>query len=179
MPIYEYEGARPEFPASGRCWVAPSAVLVGKIKLDEMASIWFGAVLRGDNEPIHIGARTNIQDNCVLHTDPGFPLLVGEGATIGHKVMLHGCTIGAGCLIGMNAVVLNGAKVGEGSIIGANSLVAEGKEIPPGVLAVGSPARVLRELKPEQSLLLKAAAQVYVDRWQRYEKGLKLLADPQ
>ena len=179
MTIYRLGDARVVTPGEDRAWAAPNSVLLGKVELCEDASVWFGAVLRGDNELIKVGARSNVQDGCILHTDPGFPLTIGEDCTIGHMVMLHGCTVGNGSLVGIGSIVLNGARIGEGCLIGANTLITEGKEIPPGVLAVGSPARVLRALSPEQSALLKSAAQVYVDRWQRYASGLKALAAPQ
>ena len=137
MPLYELNGVRPELPASGRCFVAPDAALIGRVRLAEETSVWFAAVLRGDNEWITVGARTNVQDGCVLHTDPGFPLDIAEGCTIGHRVVLHGCTIGENSLIGMGAVLLNGAKIGKNSIVGAGALITEGKEFPDNSLVVG------------------------------------------
>src|SRR5262245_48486164 len=131
MPLYELEGHRVAVPASGRFWVAETAVLTGQIAIEEDASVWFGTVARGDNEPIVIGARANVQDLCVLHTDPGFPLSIGTEATIGHRVVLHGCSIGRGALIGMGAIILNGAVIGEECLIGAGTLIPEGKQIPP------------------------------------------------
>ncbi len=141
MPIYSLRGVRPALPAQGRYWIAPDANLIGDVRLAEDVAVWFGAALRGDNEPIVIGARTNIQDLCVLHTDLGSPLTIGEDCTIGHNVTLHGCTIADGSLIGMGAVVLNGAKIGRGCLVGARALVTEGKEFPDHTLIVGSPAQ--------------------------------------
>lgn len=172
MTVYRLDEHVPEFPASGRYWVAPSATLIGRVRLGEDASVWFGSVLRGDNEPIDVGARTNIQDGCVLHTDMGFPLTIGAGCTIGHLAMLHGCVIAPGTLIGMKATILNGARIGSGSIIGAGSLVPEGKEIPDGVLALGAPARVVRSLSPEEGAGLQHAAEQYVQNHRRFAAGL-------
>ncbi len=153
-------------------WVAPNATLVGKVKLEQGASVWFGAVLRGDNELIHIGEQSNVQDGSVMHTDMGFPLTLGKGVTIGHNAMLHGCTVGDYSLIGINAVVLNGAKIGKYCIIGANTLIGEGKEIPDGSLVVGSPGKVVRELSEAQKNMLEASAAHYVHNAQRYARDL-------
>ncbi|MGE8498357.1 MAG: gamma carbonic anhydrase family protein [Pseudomonas sp.] len=153
-------------------WTAPTATLVGKVKLEPGASVWFGAVLRGDNELIHIGENSNVQDGTVMHTDMGFPLNIGKGVTIGHNAMLHGCTVGDYSLIGINAVVLNGAKIGKYCIIGANALIAEGKEIPDGSLVVGSPGKVVRELTEPQKKMLEASAAHYVHNAQRYARDL-------
>ena len=154
-------------------YIADNATVIGSVTLHNNVSVWFNAVIRGDNDPITIGANSNVQDAAVLHSDPGFPLTVGQGVTIGHKAMLHGCTIGDHTLIGMNAVILNGAIIGENCIIGANALVAEGKHIPPGSLAVGSPARVLRQLTDEQIAGLREPAASYVAKIQRYREGLR------
>jgi carbonic anhydrase/acetyltransferase-like protein (isoleucine patch superfamily) len=154
-------------------WVAPNAVLVGKVKLAAGASVWFNAVLRGDNELIHIGENSNVQDGTVMHTDMGFPLTLGKGVTIGHNVMLHGCTVGDYSLIGINAVVLNGAKIGNNCLVGARSLVTEGKEFPPGSMIMGSPAKVVRELTPEQIEGLRQSARGYMDNAKRFKAGLK------
>jgi len=160
-------------PADGRYWLAPDAQVVGRVILAEDANIWFGAVLRGDNEPMTIGARSNIQDGAVLHSDPGFPLTVGEDCTIGHSAILHGCTIGAGSLIGMGATILNGARIGKGCLVGANALITEGKEFPDHSLIVGSPARVLRPLDEETVAKLRQSSAHYVANAKRFAKGLK------
>ena len=153
-------------------WIAPGACVIGKVRLDAGASVWFGAVLRGDNELIHIGEDSNVQDGTVMHTDMGSPLTIGKGVTIGHNAMLHGCSVGDYSLIGINAVILNGAKIGKNCIIGANALVAEGKEIPDGSLVVGSPGKVVRELSEPQKLMLKASAEHYVQNARRYARDL-------
>lgn len=163
--------------AHEQSWVAPNATLVGKVKLEPGASVWFGAVLRGDNELIHIGENCNVQDGTVMHTDMGFPLTVGTGVTIGHNAMLHGCTVGDYSLIGINAVVLNGAKIGKYCIIGANSLIGEGKEIPDGSLVMGSPGKVVRELTEQQKKMLEASAAHYVHNAQRYARDLAVQDD--
>jgi carbonic anhydrase/acetyltransferase-like protein (isoleucine patch superfamily) len=154
-------------------WVAPNAVLVGKVKLEAGASVWFNTVLRGDNELIHIGENSNVQDGTVMHTDMGYPLSIGKGVTIGHKVMLHGCTVGDYSLIGINAVVLNGAKIGKNCLIGANALIPEGKVIPDGSLVMGSPGKVVRELTEQQIKMLEASAAHYVHNAQRYARDLQ------
>jgi carbonic anhydrase/acetyltransferase-like protein (isoleucine patch superfamily) len=153
-------------------WVAPTATLIGKVKLEAGASVWFGAVLRGDNELIHIGENSNVQDGTVMHTDMGSPLNIGKSVTIGHNVMLHGCTVDDYSLIGINSVILNGAKIGKYCIIGANSLIGEGKEIPDGSLVMGSPGKVVRELTDGQKKMLEASAAHYVHNAQRYARDL-------
>nr|WP_275589472.1 gamma carbonic anhydrase family protein [Pseudomonas sp. KSR10] len=158
--------------ADPQSWVAPNATLVGKIRLDAGASVWFGAVLRGDNELIHLGENSNVQDGSVMHTDMGYPLTLGTGVTVGHNAMLHGCTVGDYSLVGINAVILNGAKIGKYCIIGANTLIAEGKEIPDGSLVVGSPGKVVRELTEQQKKMLEASAAHYVHNAQRYARDL-------
>jgi carbonic anhydrase/acetyltransferase-like protein (isoleucine patch superfamily) len=141
--------------------------------LEEDASVWFGTVIRGDNEPIRIGARSNVQEGCVLHTDPGFPLTVGTDCIVGHMVMLHGCTIGRGSLIGIGSIILNGAKIGEECLVGANTLIAEGKEIPPRSMVLGSPGKIIRQLTDEDVKRFGGAAQRYVANWRRFAAGLK------
>jgi len=173
MPIFEIDGQAPEFPADGRYWVAETATLIGRVRLKSQASVWFGAVLRGDNEWIELGERSQIQDNSTLHTDPGFPLTIGVDCVIGHKVVLHGCTIGNNSLVGMGAIVLNGAKVGNNSLVGAGALITEGKEFPHNSLIVGSPARVIRTLDDKGAAMIAAGADIYVKRWQQYAKGLR------
>ena len=170
MPLYELDGIAPDLHE--QCWVAPDAVLIGKVRLDEDASVWFGSVLRGDNELIHIGTGSNVQDHCVLHTDMGYPLTIGAGCTVGHGVTLHGCTIGGNSLIGIGAVILNGARIGRNCLIGAHSLVPEGKEIPDDSLVMGSPGRVVRQLGEAAVEALKQPAQRYRENWRRYAKGL-------
>ena len=155
-------------------WTAPTATLIGKVRLEEGASVWFNAVLRGDNELILIGRHSNVQDGAVMHTDMGYPLTLGTGVTIGHNAMLHGCTVGDYSLIGINAVILNGAKIGKHCIIGANSLIGEGKEIPDGSLVMGSPGKVVRDLTDEQKKLLEASAAHYVKNGQRYARELEV-----
>ena len=173
MALYQLDNQRVTMPVSGRAWVAPSATVLGNVTLHDDASVWFNAVLRGDNEPIVVGARSNVQDGCILHTDPGFPIAIGADCTIGHMVMLHGCTIGAGSLIGIGAIVLNGAKIGEGCLIGAGSLIGEGKEIPPHSLVFGSPGKVVRQLTEADVDRMRRGAMHYVQNWQRYATGLK------
>jgi carbonic anhydrase/acetyltransferase-like protein (isoleucine patch superfamily) len=154
-------------------WVAPNAVLVGKVRLQAGASVWFNAVLRGDNELIDIGEHSNVQDGAVMHTDMGFPLTLGKGVTVGHNAMLHGCSVGDYSLIGINAVILNGARIGRNCINGANALIAEGKVIPDGSLVMGSPGKVVRELSDQQKKLLEASAAHYVHNAQRYARELE------
>ncbi|HEY5717884.1 MAG TPA: gamma carbonic anhydrase family protein [Motiliproteus sp.] len=153
-------------------FVACNAVLIGSVELGDQCSVWFNAVIRADNEPIRIGDRTNIQDAAVLHTDPGFPLTIGAEVTVGHKAMLHGCQIGEGSLVGINAVVLNGARIGKNCLIGANALVPEGMEIPDGSLVIGTPAKVKRALSDNEIAGLRANAAHYVDNMRRYRQSL-------
>ena len=153
-------------------FVADNATVIGSVVLENNASIWFNAVLRGDNDVISIGENANIQDGSVLHTDTGFPLRVGKNVTVGHMVMLHGCEIGEGSLIGINSVILNGAKIGKHCLIGANSLIAEGKEIPDGSMVMGSPGKIVRQLTPEQIRGLALRAQHYVENFKRYKRDL-------
>ena len=158
-------------------WIAPTAVLIGKVRLEQGASVWFNTVLRGDNELILIGKHSNVQDGAVMHTDMGYPLTIGTGVTIGHKAMLHGCTVDDYSLIGINAVILNGARIGKHCIIGANALIGEGKVIPDGSLVMGSPGKVVRELTEAQKLKLEASAANYVKNGQRYARDLKVQDD--
>ncbi|EPD46658.1 MULTISPECIES: gamma carbonic anhydrase family protein [Delftia] len=173
MAIYELDGVAPEVAASA--WVADSAEVMGNVQLAEDASIWFGAVLRGDCESITIGEGSNIQDASVLHADLGKPLVVGRHVTVGHQVMLHGCTIGDESLIGIGAVVLNGAKIGRNCLVGAGALITEGKEFPDGSMIIGSPAKAVRQLTPEQIEGLRRSAQHYVDNARRFKTGLRKL----
>ncbi|MBT0956882.1 gamma carbonic anhydrase family protein [Alphaproteobacteria bacterium KMM 3653] len=170
--IYALDGIAPEFPESGDYWVAPDANVIGKVTLLEEASVWFGSTLRGDNERITIGVRSNVQENCVLHTDIGFPMVIGSDVTVGHKAMLHGCTIEDGALIGMGATILNGAVIGAGSLIGAGALIAENKVIPPRSLVMGAPGRVVRELDAEAAKRLLQSAAGYVANAKRFRAGL-------
>jgi carbonic anhydrase/acetyltransferase-like protein (isoleucine patch superfamily) len=173
MALYELGGARVATAGEGRCWVAPNAVLLGKVEICEDASVWFGAVLRGDNELIRLGPRSNVQDGCVLHTDPGFPLDIGGDCTIGHMVMLHGCTIGLKSMIGIGSIILNGARIGEECLIGANTLIAEGKEIPPRSMVLGSPGKIVRQLTDQDVQRFTGGARRYVDNWKRYARDLR------
>lgn len=173
MAIYELDGVAPEVAVSA--WVADSAEVMGNVQLAEDASIWFGAVLRGDCESISIGEGSNIQDASVLHADLGKPLVVGRHVTVGHQVMLHGCTIGDESLIGIGAVVLNGAKIGRNCLVGAGALITEGKEFPDGSMIIGSPAKAVRQLTPEQIEGLRRSAQHYVDNARRFKTGLRKL----
>lgn len=174
MPLYELDGARIKTPEPAPYYIAPNATLIGDITLEADTSIWFGAVIRGDNEPIRVGERSNIQDNCVLHTDPGFPMTIGPDCTIGHLAMLHGCTIGRGSLVGIGAVILNGAKIGEDCLIGAKAFIAEGKVIPPRSLVLGAPGKVVRQLSDADVAQLAEFITVYVDRARQYRNTLKL-----
>ena len=173
MPIYELDGQAPDLPADGRYWIAENASVIGRVRLKRDASIWFGAVLRGDNEWIEIGERSQVQDNSTIHTDPGFPLVIGANCVVGHNVMLHGCIVGDNSLIGMGAIVLNGAKIGHNSLVGAGALVTEGKTFPDHSLIVGAPARAVRTLDEAATKMIAAGADIYVRRWQRYSTGLK------
>ena len=167
--LYELGGVAVK--AEGDYWVADSATVVGKVLLKQDASVWFNAVVRGDNDLITIGEGSNVQDGSVLHTDPGFPLTIGAHVTIGHKVTLHGCHIGEGSLIGINAVVLNGAKIGKNCLIGANTLITEGKEIPDNSMVMGSPGKVVRTLSEEQARGIRAGAAHYVENARRFRTG--------
>ena len=172
MPVFSLNDRRVELRGADH-YIAWDATLAGSIILENAVNVWFNVVIRADNDQVHIGEATNIQDGSVLHCDPGFPLTVGKRVTVGHKAMLHGCTVGDGALVGINSVVLNGAKIGAGALLGANSLVPEGKEIPPGVLAVGSPAKVVRELTPEQIAGILKISDGYVARAKLFRAQLK------
>jgi len=174
VAIFELDGIVPRI--SDSAWVADSAQVIARVELADDANVWFGVVIRGDTEAIRVGRRTNIQDMSVLHADPGFPLTLGDDVTVGHKVMLHGCTVGDGSLIGIGAVVLNGAKIGKGCLVGAGSLVTEGKEFPPGSLIMGSPAKVVRQLTSEQLEGLRLTAAHYVSNARRFRTGLQKIA---
>ena len=173
MPIYELNDARPEFPAAGEYWIAETATLIGRVRLKKDTSVWFGAVLRGDNEWIELGERSQIQDNAVLHTDPGFPMVIGSNCVIGHKVILHGCTIGDDSLVGMGAIMMNGSRIGTNCIVGAGAVITEGKTFPDNSLIVGAPARVVRTLDDKAREMIRGGADIYVRRSQEYAKGLK------
>ena len=171
MAVYQLDTLTPRIHDTA--YVADSAEVIGNVELAEGASIWFGAILRGDNDVMTIGKNSNVQDGSMLHSDPGFPLTLGENVTIGHQVMLHGCTIGDGSLVGIKAVVLNGARIGKNCLVGAGALVTEGKEFPDGSMIIGSPAKVVRELTPEQIASLDASAAHYVHNAGRYKSGLQ------
>jgi carbonic anhydrase/acetyltransferase-like protein (isoleucine patch superfamily) len=171
MAIYELQGRQPDIAPTA--YVADSAQVIGNVFLAEHASVWFGAVIRGDSDPIRVGKNSNVQDTAVLHADPGAPLTIGDHVTVGHQAMLHGCTVGDGSLIGIGAVVLNHAKIGKNCIVGAGALVTEGKEFPDGSMIIGSPAKAVKQLSPEQMAGLGRMSQVYVDRGQIYRDGLK------
>jgi carbonic anhydrase/acetyltransferase-like protein (isoleucine patch superfamily) len=173
MAIYELDGERPDLPADGRYWIADNATVIGRVRLKSDASVWFGSVLRGDNEWIELGHRSQIQDNATLHTDPGFPIVIGHDCVIGHNVILHGAKVGDNSLIGMGAILLNGATIGTNSLVGAGALVTEGKSFPDNSLIVGAPARVVRTLDEKAAEMIRGAADIYVRRWQRYIKGLQ------
>ncbi len=169
---FELDGAVPE-TADDDHWIAPTAVLIGKVRLERDASVWWGAVLRGDNEPITVGQGSNVQDNCVLHTDPGFPLTIGARVTVGHQAILHGCTIADDCLIGMGAKILNGAVLESECLVGAGALITEGKHFERGSLIVGSPARVVRQLTDEEKQALRVSAAHYAEKAARYAAELR------
>lgn len=173
MTIYALDGVLPRLPGEGRYWIASTASVIGGVTLDDDVGIWFGAVLRGDGEPIVIGAESNLQDMAVVHTDPGCPVTVGRGCTIGHRAILHGCTIGDNTLVGMGAVILNRARIAENCIVGAGALVTEGREVPQGSLVMGVPAKVVRPLTPDEVGRNRISAAHYVANWKRFAKGLR------
>jgi carbonic anhydrase/acetyltransferase-like protein (isoleucine patch superfamily) len=172
MPLYALDGVAPNLPPAGGYWVAPDAHVIGNVTLARDVGVWFGAVLRGDNERIAIGAGTNIQEGAMLHTDMGFPMDIGADCTIGHHAILHGCTIGECSLVGMGATVLNGARIGRFCLVGANALVTEGKEFPDHSLIVGSPAKAIRTLDAASAERLRQSAKHYVENWKRFASGL-------
>jgi carbonic anhydrase/acetyltransferase-like protein (isoleucine patch superfamily) len=175
MPIYALGEFEPKTPGPDRFWLAPDATVIGKVELGEDVGIWFGSVLRGDNEPIVVGKGSNIQEGVMIHTDPRYPVTLGENCTIGHHAIIHGCTIGDNSLVGMGATILNGAKIGRNCLVGANALVTEGKEFPDNSLIVGSPAKVMRVLDDEAVEKLKQSAVRYVANWKRFARDLRLL----
>jgi carbonic anhydrase/acetyltransferase-like protein (isoleucine patch superfamily) len=171
MAIYELDGVRPEL--DGPNWIAENATVLGRVRLKKNASVWFNAVLRGDNDPIVVGENSNVQDGSVLHTDIGSPTIIGDNCTIGHMVMLHGCTIGDNTLIGIGSIILNGARIGKNCLIGANALITEGKEIPDNSMVIGAPGKVVRELNEQQIKMITFSAHHYVENWRRYAKGFR------
>tara|TARA_R110002020_G_scaffold26512_20_gene85899 strand:- start:5060 stop:5581 length:522 start_codon:yes stop_codon:yes gene_type:complete len=171
MSVYSLEDIKPQL--ADDVWVADSATVVGNVIMESGSSVWFGAVIRGDNEPIKIGARSNIQDNAVLHSDPGSPLTIGADVTVGHQAMLHGCTIDDNSLIGIGATVLNGAKIGKNCLIGAHALITEGKVIPNNSVVMGSPGKIVKQVPQAQEAMLKASADYYVKNAQKFKNGLK------
>ncbi|MCV0396808.1 MAG: gamma carbonic anhydrase family protein [Rhizobiaceae bacterium] len=173
MPAYALKDLAPEFEDRESVWIAPDASVIGKVRLGRDVGIWFGAVIRGDNEPITIGEGSNIQEHTMMHTDMGFPLTVGNGCTIGHRAILHGCTIGDNSLIGMGAIVLNGARIGSNSLVGAGALVTEGKEFPEGSLIVGSPAKAIRQLDEKAIEMLRWSAVHYVENQRRFKSDFR------
>jgi carbonic anhydrase/acetyltransferase-like protein (isoleucine patch superfamily) len=172
MPVYSLDGITPQLPAEGRYFIAPDAHVIGKVVLGDDAAIWFGAVIRGDNEQIVIGARSNVQEGAMFHTDPGFPVEIGVGCTIGHHAIVHGAIVGENSLVGMGATLLNGARIGRNCLVGANALVTENKVFPDNSLIVGAPARAIRTLDEADIARLKLSATHYVAKYQRYLKGL-------
>lgn len=173
MPLYELDGWKVETPANGNFWVAPTANVIGRVSLAEDVSVWFGATVRGDNDTIRIGARTNIQENAVLHVDPGFPMVIEEDVTIGHLAMLHGCTVGRGSVIAIGAIVLNGAKIGAGAMIGAGALVPPGKVIPPNAVVMGTPGKVVRDVTDDERAFNAWGVDDYNKRWRLYAKSAR------
>jgi carbonic anhydrase/acetyltransferase-like protein (isoleucine patch superfamily) len=173
MAIYELDGQAPDLPADGDYFIADTATVIGKVRLKKGASVWFGAVIRGDNEWIEIGEGSNVQDNATCHTDLGFPLTIGTNCTIGHNVILHGCTLEDGALVGMGSIVMNGARIGRHSIVGAGAVITEGKEFGERSLIIGAPARVIRQLDPSQVEGIESTVKFYVANGPRFKKGLR------
>ena len=172
MNVYDLGAASPSLPDADEYWIAPNAVVLGRVTLKKNASVWFGATLRGDNDPIEIGENSNVQDGSVLHTDTGSPLTIGANVTVGHMVMLHGCTIGDNSLVGIGSIILNGASIGKNCLIGAGVLITEGKTIPDNALVMGAPGKVMRDVSDQQALMLQGSALSYVANWKRYRAGL-------
>lgn len=172
MAVYNLGNVTPELPNDDEYWIAPTAAVMGRVILKKNASVWWGATLRGDNDPIIVGEGSNIQDGSVCHTDTGSPLTIGANVTVGHMVMLHGCTIGDNTLVGIGSVILNGAVIGKNCLIGANCLITEGKEIPDNSLVMGAPGKVVRELSPEQAARMAMGSAHYVENWKRYRREL-------
>jgi carbonic anhydrase/acetyltransferase-like protein (isoleucine patch superfamily) len=175
MPIYALGEFQPKLPAADRFWIAPDANLIGKVELGEDVGIWFGVTLRGDNEPITVGARSNIQEGVMVHTDPAYPVVIGSDCTIGHHAIVHGCIIGDNSLVGMGATILNGARIGRNCLVGANALVTEGKDFPDNSLIVGSPAKAIRTLDDDAVERLRQSAARYVENWKRFSRDLRAL----
>jgi carbonic anhydrase/acetyltransferase-like protein (isoleucine patch superfamily) len=173
MTVYSLGAVVPQLPSEEDYWIAPNAAVMGNVILKKNASVWWGATLRGDNDPITIGENSNIQDGSVLHTDAGAPLTIGANVTVGHLVMLHGCTVGDNSLIGIGSILLNGVKIGKNCLIGANVLLTEGKEIPDNSLVMGAPGKVVREVSDHQVQILIGSAHHYVDNWKRYRRDLR------
>jgi carbonic anhydrase/acetyltransferase-like protein (isoleucine patch superfamily) len=173
MSVYNLGNVTPLLPNDDEYWIAPNAAVMGRVILHKNASVWFGATLRGDNDPITIGEGSNVQDGSVLHTDTGSPLTIGKNVTVGHMVMLHGCTIGDNPLVGIGSIVLNGANIGKNCLIGANCLITEGKQIPDNSLVMGAPGKVVREISDQQAMMMVAGSMHYVENWKRYRRELK------
>jgi carbonic anhydrase/acetyltransferase-like protein (isoleucine patch superfamily) len=173
MSVYNLGNVTPLLPNDDEYWIAPNAAVMGAVILHKNASVWFGATLRGDNDPITLGENSNVQDGSVLHTDTGSPLTIGKNVTVGHMVMLHGCTIGDNTLVGIGSIILNGARIGKNCLIGANCLITEGKEIPDNSLVMGAPGKVVREVSDQQAMMLAGGAQHYVENWKRYRRELR------
>lgn len=173
MTMFTFEDRRVTTPAGGRFWIAPNAVVIGSVSLGDESSVWFNTVIRGDNDQIRIGERTNIQEGTVIHADPGFPAEIGPDCTVGHMAMLHGCTIGRGCLIGIGAIILNGARIGDECLIGAGALIPEGKEIPPRSVVFGSPGKLVRAASPADLERIRHGTQVYIEKWKSYAASLR------
>jgi carbonic anhydrase/acetyltransferase-like protein (isoleucine patch superfamily) len=176
MTYFNLGDRSPDLPGKDEYWIAPNACVIGNVSLKKNASVWFGAVLRGENESITVGENSNVQDNSVLHADPGWPLVIGTGVTVGHMAMVHGAIVGDGSLIGIGAILLNGARIGRNCMIGAGALVPEGREIPDNSLAFGSPARVIRQVTPEETANMRRAALHYVENWKRFAAGLRAVS---